>query len=147
MIQYPSGYVKFEHPDLAVEFIVPELGKGRSKPYKIKKLHVNAQGLRFLTILRDHVITVRHGGIAVNLPEPAAYVLHKLIIGRRRTKEEKAERDLSAARKIGEYLLGDRKQRKRLQEIFKGFPPKWQKKVLESAKDISQEMYDFLLSE
>ena len=102
---YLSGLIKFIHPDLSVEFLVPERGRGSNKPYEIKKLHINAQGLRFLTLLSENLMTIRIGELKVRLPEPAAYVLHKFIIGQRRLKKEKAEKDLNAAREIGEFIL------------------------------------------
>jgi len=41
-----DGYEKYVHPDLEVEFLTPERGRGKSKPYSIDKLHISAQGLR-----------------------------------------------------------------------------------------------------
>jgi hypothetical protein len=49
-----DGYVKYVHPDLEVEFLIPERGKGRDKPYTIDKFHINAQGLRYLDLLQRH---------------------------------------------------------------------------------------------
>jgi hypothetical protein len=68
-----DGYVKYVHPDLEVEFLTPERGKGRDKPYTIDKLHVNAQGLRYLDLLQGHVMRASYCGISINVPEPAAY--------------------------------------------------------------------------
>ena len=79
-----DGYVKYVHPDLEVEFLTPERGKGRDKPYAIEKLHVDAQGLRYLDLLQRHVMRASYNGISINVPEPAAYVLHKFIISGRR---------------------------------------------------------------
>ncbi len=43
-----NGLVVYDHPRLRVEFLIPEIGKGFEKPQDIKKLHVKAQGLRYL---------------------------------------------------------------------------------------------------
>ncbi len=141
---YPSGYIKFEHPDISIEFLVPELGAGRDKPYDIEKLHINAQGLRFLTLLRNNLILIRHGDIAIKVPEPSAYVIHKFIIGRRRKNKEKSEKDLRSAKEIGEFLLTLPKERKKLKEVFKSLPGKWQAKIIQSTKSISSELNEFL---
>lgn len=144
---YPLGYVKFEHPDLELEFLVPERGRGKEGPYKIEKLGINAQGLRFLSILADYVIEISYMGIAVTLPEPAAFVLHKFIIAGRRAKRDKRERDLLAAKEIGMFILKNERQRSVLRRIFKDLPQKWQQKILESVRgeaDELQELYDFL---
>ena len=146
IINYPSGLIKYDHPDLAVEFLVPELGRSRNKPYEIKKLHINAQGLRFLNLLSNNLTTISTTEIKVTVPEPAAYVLHKFIISRRRLKEEKAEKDLNAAREIGEFLLGKPEQRKKLRGIFKSLPKKWQDKIKTSMESISPKLHDFISS-
>ena len=140
-INYPSGLKKFQHTDLSVEFLVPEKGRGFSKPYEIKKLNINAQGLRFLILLSGNIMTIRTDDLIVRLPEPAAYVLHKFIIGRRRLQKDKADKDLSAAKEIGEFLLRDPEQRTKLQRIFESLPKKWQVKIRASVKNISPELH------
>ena len=48
-----TGYTKYVHPELELEFLIAELGRGKgNKPYEIPKLHINAQGLRFLNLLQ-----------------------------------------------------------------------------------------------
>ncbi|KAF0145983.1 MAG: hypothetical protein FD156_351 [Nitrospirae bacterium] len=42
-----AGYMKLMHPELIVEFLVPEKGKGSDKPYPLPQLGMNAQPLRF----------------------------------------------------------------------------------------------------
>lgn len=142
--QYPSGLVKYGHPYLEVEFLVPERGKGSDRPVRIDALGVNAQALRFLGILSDYAIEIKHGGLLIRVPEPAAYVLHKFIIARRRARREKEERDLLAAKELGEFILGDDLQRRKLQEIFSDFPKKWRQKVIDSVKSESKPLQDFL---
>ncbi|MDD5556870.1 MAG: GSU2403 family nucleotidyltransferase fold protein [bacterium] len=142
--QYPSGLVKFGHPDLEVEFLVTERGKGTDRPIRIDTLGINAQPLRFLTVLGDHTMETKHGGVTVRLPEPAAYVMHKFIIARRRARREKEERDLLAAKELGEFILGNALQRSRMREIFSSFPRKWRRKVLDSVKSESDSLRNFL---
>jgi hypothetical protein len=89
-------------------------------------------------------MTIRTGNLKVTLPEPAAYVLHKFIIGRRRLKKEKGEKDLNAAKEIGEFLLGNPEQRKKLRSIFESLPRKWQNKIKASVESISLELHGFL---
>jgi len=147
IIDYPSGLVKYDHPNLAIEFLVSERGRGSNKPYAIKKLHINAQGLRFLNLLSENLMTMRTGELKVMMPEPAAYVLHKFIISRRRMKRDKAEKDLNAAKEIGEFLLGVPRQRRKLRRIFAGLPRKWQERIQASVKSISPELRDFISGE
>ena len=142
---YPSGYTKYVHPELELEFLTPELGRGKSdKPYEISKLHINAQGLRYLNLLQSHTIKAKSEDVKVILPEPAAYVLHKFIVFERRKKEEKMIRDLKAAKEIGEFLLKKASQRKKLKLVFRSLPKKWQKKIVKNTKDKSPLLFDFL---
>ena len=80
----------------------------------------------------------------IQLPEPAAYVLHKFIIFERREKKSKKERDLIAAKDIGEFLLQNETQQKKLLEIFHSLPLKWQKTIIKNVKTHSELLFDFL---
>lgn len=142
---YISGLTKYNHPDLAIEFLIHDKGRGKSEPYKIPNLHIEAQGLRFLNLLQDYIIKIKYKDITIKVPEPSAYVLHKFIISQRRIKKEKEIKDLESARSIGEFLLQDKKQRQKLKTIFNLLPKKWQKKIKYITKEKSTPIYDFLI--
>jgi len=146
VVSYPSGYKKFIHPDLTVEFLIPELGRGADGVYEIKHLNINAQPLRFLNILQDYVTEINFKGISVKVPEPAAYALHKFIIARRRVKREKAQKDLLAAKEIAEFLIQNDDQKKKLRNIYLSFPKKWQDKIKTSTKEVSPVLFQLLTS-
>ena len=55
-----AGYIRLVHPDLIVEFLVPERGRGTDKPVPLPQLHMNAQALRFLDLLADQTIKHDH---------------------------------------------------------------------------------------
>ena len=125
-----TGYTKYVYPELELKFLIAELGRGKgNKPYEIPKLHINARGLRFLNLLQWHTIKIKYKNMNVIVPEPAAYVLHKFIIYERRLNKEKQKRDLLSAKGIGEFLLQNRTQQKKIIEIFNSLPNKWQKLV------------------
>jgi hypothetical protein len=92
-----AGYMKLMHPELIVEFLVPEKGKGSDRPYPLPQLGMNAQPLRFLDYLLQNTIRIEAEGLKINVPHPAAFALHKLIISARRTKEEKLLKDRKEA--------------------------------------------------
>jgi hypothetical protein len=48
-----QGYIILEHPDLLVEFLTPEKGRGADHPVAIPQLGVNAVALRYLNLLID----------------------------------------------------------------------------------------------
>lgn len=141
-----DGYEKYVHPDLDVEFLTPERGRGREKPYTIDKLHVNAQGLRYLDLIQSHVMEISFRRILLNVPEPAAYVLHMFIVSGRRNKTFKREKDIETARQIGEYLLEHENQRKKMREIYLGMPEKWKKDLMKIVRGASEKIYAFLNS-
>ncbi|MCE5211548.1 MAG: nucleotidyltransferase domain-containing protein [Deltaproteobacteria bacterium] len=141
-----DGYEKYVHPDLEVEFLTPERGKGREKPYVIDKLHINAQGLRYLDLIQSHVMKTSFRGISLNVPEPTAYVLHKFIISGRRKKSFKKEKDIETARQIGEYLLELENQRKKMRKIYLGMPEKWKKNLMKIIKGASGKIHTFFNS-
>jgi hypothetical protein len=141
-----DGYEKYVHPDLEVEFLTPEKGRGRDKPYTIDKLHINAQGLRYLDLVQAHILKTSYNGVSINVPEPAAYVLHKFIVSDRRKKSFKREKDIETARQLGEYLLDHKDQRRRMQDIYSSMPGKWKRDLIRIVKGASEKIYIFLSS-
>jgi len=143
---YITGLTKFVHPELELEFLTPDLGRGKgSKPYEIAKLHINAQGLRYLNLIQAHAVEVKYLNMFIKVPEPAAYVLHKFIVFELRNQEAKQERDLYSAKAITEFLIGNDNQNQKLVNIFYSLPLKWQKKILKNTKLHYKSLYDFLI--
>lgn len=125
-----SGMVKFDHPDLRVEFLVPELGRGHDKPAEVKKLGVQAQGLRYLNFLTSFPRVVSHEDLHVRVPEPAVFALHKLIISARRLNKVKAAKDLDMAVGLLEFLYTKPVQIKRIKSVLRTIPKKWLQTIL-----------------
>lgn len=142
---YITGNTKYVHPELELEFLIPELGRGKgSKPYEIPKLHINAVGLRFLNLLQSNTMKIKYKNIEVIVPEPAAFVLHKFIIQERRKNKEKQKKDLFAAVSIGEYLLQRKEQQTKMKVIFNSLPKKWQSNILRNVEANSTSIFDYL---
>lgn len=125
-----SGYMKLMHPELIVEFLVPEKGKGSDRPYSLPQLSMNAQPLRFLDYLIQNTIRIDAEGLKINVPHPAAFALHKLIISSRRTKEEKLVKDIKEALAVLTALVrkGDTGE---IRSMFDRLPAGWRKRVLD----------------
>lgn len=124
-----KGYIKLEHPDLLLEFLVPERGKGIDKPVALPKLGLNAVALRFLSFLSADTITVKVEGFHIRMPHPANFALHKLIISPRRLKQDKAQKDRDTALIILRALIGKGEARK-IRQAFDSVPKKWRDKIL-----------------
>jgi hypothetical protein len=133
-----KGYVRLQHPDLVVEFLSPEKGKGIDKPIPLPQLGVNAVALRFLNLLADNVIKTRVKDFDVLLPHPANFALHKLIVSQRRFKEDKAIKDKDAAVETLKALL-DKGEIDTIRAVFGSLPAKWQKKVLKALAEAREE--------
>ncbi|MDP8216181.1 MAG: GSU2403 family nucleotidyltransferase fold protein [Candidatus Kaelpia imicola] len=132
-----EGYIQLEHPDLIVEFLVPEKGYGLNKPYQLPQFGLNAQALRFLNLLIQDTIKVKIEGAEITLPHSANFALHKLIILQRRTKEERIIKDRSTAIEILRALIS-KGETVIIKCLFNSMIPKWQNKVIKGLKEIQE---------
>jgi hypothetical protein len=133
-----EGVIKLEHPDLTVEFLVPEKGRGTDKPILVPKLGLNAQALRFLNFLIDDAINVDIEDVNIILPHPVNFALHKLIIYQRRKNKDKAEKDLESAIRILKALI-NKGEAKIIVKKFRNIPKGWQKKILLGLKKADEQ--------
>jgi hypothetical protein len=141
---YSTGLVKYVHPDLEIQFLTPALGRAKSRPYEIKKLNINAEGLTYMKMLQDYTFAMTHNGITVRLPEPEAYILHKILISPKRKDTARKAKDLMAAQSIGEFCLAYEARRDRLKTIYAGLPKKWQQDISGILEPLSPDLYSFL---
>ena len=129
-----SGYMRLEHPEIIIEFLVPERGRGTNKPYPLPHLGVNAQALRFLDFLVENTIIIASEGFNIRIPHPAAFGLHKLIISKRRKTEEKLIKERQEALKVLSSLI-EQKESKEIKIMFDKMPFTWRKKVFDVLKE------------
>ena len=133
------GFIKLDHPDLILEFLVPEKGKGTDRPIPLVKFGLNAVALRFLTFLSSNTIKVKIEDFYLILPHPANFALHKLIIFQRRTKEEKAIKDRDTAVEILEALI-NKGDAAIVRQVFDSVPQKWQKKIIKGLEETKEKV-------
>ena len=132
-----QGYIRLEHPQLIVEFLVPERGRASNKPYSLPQLGLNAQALRFLEFLSQNIIKSKIGPVTVTLPSPANFALHKLLVISKRTKIEKRAKDKDSAINILNALI-DSGQGNTIKDAFESMPQRWQKTVINQLTDITE---------
>ena len=138
------GYIKLDHPDLILEFLVPEKGKGTDKPIPLPRLGMNAVALRFLSLLADNIIKIKVEDFNISVPHPVNFALHKLIIFQRRLKEDKAAKDRNAAIEILRALI-TKGEAVTIKHVFDAMIPKWQKKVIKGLEGAEEkEILDIL---
>ena len=120
-------FSKFVHPELEVEFIIPEIGRGRKSAYSIKELGISAQPLRYMNIFYDFKLITKYNNIRVCVPEPAAFKLMKFLISRKRKDKVKIEKDISTATQLADYLLQIPDQQRLFLKVFDSMPSGWHK--------------------
>jgi len=132
-----KGYIGLQHPQLIVEFLVPERGKGSDEPYPLPQLGLNAQPLGFLEFLTQNTITTKVGTTTVTLPHPANFALHKMLVLTRRPAQGKQMKDRQAAIRILSALI-DKGQGNLITDVFHTMPRRWQSKVKKQFKDLAE---------
>lgn len=132
-----QGYIKLEHPELIIEFLVPERGRGLDKPFPLPQLGINAQTLRFLNFLIRNTIRVNIEDIRISMPHPASFALHKLIIFQRRQNPEKIIKDRDSAIKILKALI-DKGESDAVKSIFDSAPQKWRMKIIKGLQETNE---------
>lgn len=132
-----DGILILEHPELMIEFLVPERGRGGANVRDIPELSINAQPLRFMDIPSMLGVALPFGDVLVKAPHPAAFALHKLLIASRRSKAFKKEKDFDDALHVLE-LLKKKNELHVVRDLLARFPKKWRKKIRSSLVDYSE---------
>jgi hypothetical protein len=97
-----ATYLDPNDPDFQVDFLTP-LHRGGAKPYRHPGLGISLQPLKFMEYLLEDVqqaVVFNGAGVAlVNVPHPARYALHKLIVAGERpvSRAVKSNKDVQQA--------------------------------------------------
>ena len=130
---YVSGVGKFFSTDgFELEFLARRLGKGE-RTIKIPSLDITVESIRELDLLAKYPLVVKVDGFDIVVPEPAAYLLQKLIVSSKRKTAEKQQKDLDSA----DYILFNIESYgcdlARVVEIFSNLHPSQQKIIRQNA--------------
>ncbi len=109
----PSTSFMVRRKGLRLDLLTPLRGRRSQGPVTIPRLHAAAQPLAFLDFLITQPVRgaiVDGGGILVNVPDPARFALHKLIISGERVTvmHTKREKDLRQASQVFSVLIEER---------------------------------------
>jgi len=109
----PSTRFRMRGQQLSVDLLTPMKGKPHSAPIYIEALNTFAEPIRFLDYLLEDAqpaVVVARGGILVNVPSPARYALHKLVIAERRIPafHAKTGKDIQQAEQLIQVLADTR---------------------------------------
>jgi hypothetical protein len=111
--KHPSTSFKVRGTALRVDFVTPQRKAREGKPVFISRFNVAAQPLPHLGYLLEQCQpagVVNGGGILANVPNPARYAFHKIVVSRSRsvTDHTKIEKDLQQAAQLIDVLAEDR---------------------------------------
>jgi hypothetical protein len=102
-------YLIPSEPEFRLDFLTP-MHRGGDAPFVHPKLHITMQPLPFmeypLAALEQAIVPCTSGAVLVNVPNPARFALHKLVVyGERRTSfRAKSAKDLAQAAHLLAYL-------------------------------------------
>lgn len=108
----PSTSFKVRGQALRVDLLTPARASG-GRPVELPSLAAAAQPLKYLDYVMEGWVSaavINGGGVAVNMPDPARFALHKLIVAAERpvAMQSKQQKDLWQASQVLEVLLEDR---------------------------------------
>jgi hypothetical protein len=135
---------------LRVDFLTPNEGGETGKPQALPALQTDAQPLRFLDYLihePEPAVILHDAGIYVQVPSPARFAVHKLIISRRRPEGlAKRDKDLQQAEALLEALAEKRSHDLKLawQEAYERGPT-WRQLLAEGLSQIRASVRDLTL--
>jgi hypothetical protein len=109
----PSTRFRIRGRQVSVDILTPMKGRTSGKPILLKSLNVYAEPVRFLDYLlvdTQPAAVVAKAGLMVNVPAPARYALHKLVLAERRIAafQTKRTKDIDQAEQLIAVLANDR---------------------------------------
>jgi hypothetical protein len=135
---------------LRVDFLTPNEGGDTGTPQSLPALQTHAQPLRFLDFLihdPEPAVLLHDVGIFVQVPAPARYAVHKLIVSsRRRDGVVKRDKDIRQASILLDALAEKRPHELRFawEEAY-GRGPTWRKLILQGLSLVSASARDLAL--
>lgn len=94
----------FKEDLLEVEFITRQIGSGENLYIDIPGIGIRSQALRDVNILAQYPLLISINNFYINVPEPAVYVLQKIIINPHRVPASKRAKDIESVRNILPHL-------------------------------------------
>jgi hypothetical protein len=104
-----GGYVVPKDPDFRLDFLTT-LHRGGKEPYEHPQLKVTLQPLKFMELSLEDItrgaLLADSGAVLVNLPDPARFALHKMLVAPERSKafSTKAKKDMQQSAALIELL-------------------------------------------
>lgn len=117
---------------LEVEFLTRQVGAGQNMYMDIPGIGIRGQSLRDVNILSEYPIELMVRGYDIIVPEPAIYMLQKIMINPHRMPISKREKDIESVRNILPFILASQRDAFVLHEAIK----RLSKKNIQSIKKV-----------
>jgi hypothetical protein len=150
--KFPSTSFKVRGQAFIIDLLTPMLGPESSEPVYLAHFKSYAHPVRYLDyLLDDHqgaVIPFR-SGVLVNVPNPARFALHKLVVSQRRPASQQAKvvKDIQQAEELLNIILVDRPGDVWVAlEAAQLMPAKFQSKLAKGIKHLPSALKEPLVS-
>lgn len=136
-----DGISRFYKEDLLeLEFLTRVLGAGSEGKINIKPLGITSEGLRVINILSDFAREVKVTGTddetySLTIPEPAVYVIQKILTNPIREPSEKKAKDIVAVKELLYHIEKSSEHKAKLNEVYKALSAKQLKTVNQVCKE------------
>lgn len=125
--------------------ILTKFGRGRKSPVFVEGLQCSAEALSFMEYLAEEaieVVVLYGAGVLVNVPPPARYAVHKLLIAQeRKASSVKRNKDLMQAKELIDIFLESNVAAfEEALEDARARGPKWKKSIAASLKEIKRDV-------
>ena len=118
---------------MEIEFLVKELGKGQSEPYKVPSFGIKAAGLRYTDLLIKTAVAINVKNFKINVPIPQAYLLQKIIINKLR--KNKKQKDYLGIENLLENIKTSSLEYQKLRDLYTTLTKKQKNIITNFLKD------------
>ncbi len=114
-----SEVSRFYREDLLeIEFLTRSIGAGSKATYPIRPLGIRSVGLRMINILADYACEIEQNGYQIIIPEPAVYVLQKIIANPSKVPKSKRVKDMRAVEELLVHIKNNEYHAALIKEIY-----------------------------
>lgn len=86
--------------------------------YPIRALGIKSEGLRIINILTDYACEIEKNGYHLIIPEPAAYIIQKVLANPTRVPNSKKKKDMLAVEELLVHIKQSEYHSHKLAEIY-----------------------------
>jgi len=116
---------------LEISFLSRTMGSEQNGPRKIEAFQIYSEGMRDVNILEKYPMHVTANDYDIVVPEPAVFIIQKLLVYNNRKPEYKREKDIVAINELLPCILKTELHTRRLHLIFDALTDKEKKRVQE----------------